>query len=78
MNLTEKNAKNLNFMITKIYEKLKMMNIEAAKSIPFSEDTYDKIYQIYQYVSGRSHFSPGEMEAIADELGNIRKNFPAT
>jgi len=78
LDLSVKNAENLNFMITKIYEKLKMMNIEAAKRIPFSEDTYDKIYQIYQYVSSRTHISPGEMQAIADELGNIRKNFPTT
>ena len=77
LDLTIKNAENLDYMITKIYEKLKMMNIEAAKHIPFSEETYEKIYQIYQYVSRRANFSPAEMQAIADELGQLRKSSPS-
>lgn len=74
MDLSIRNTENLNYMITKIYEQLKMMNIETAKRVPFSEDTYEKIYQIYQFVSGRTNFSPGEMQAIADELGKLRKD----
>ncbi len=72
MNLDNKTTENVNFMIEKIKEKLKVLNIGAIKSTHFDEDLYDEIKEIYEHVMKRDSFSPNEMQAIAEELGNLR------
>lgn len=73
LDLSVKSRENLDYMVTSIYEKLKMINIDTVMRTPYSKEHYDKIYQIYRYVSGRTSFSPSEMQAIAEELGSLRK-----
>ncbi|WP_303985834.1 DUF1128 domain-containing protein [Niallia circulans] len=73
MNLDNKTTENVNFMIEKIKEKLKVLNIGAIKSTYFDEDLYDDIKEIYDHVMKRDSFSPNEMQALAEELGNLRK-----
>ncbi|MEK4750669.1 DUF1128 family protein [Niallia circulans] len=73
MNLDNKTTENVNFMIEKIKEKLKVLNIGAIKSTHFDEGLYDDIKEIYDHVMKRDSFSPNEMQALAEELGNLRK-----
>ncbi|KAB7672528.1 DUF1128 domain-containing protein [Bacillus sp. B1-b2] len=73
MNLDNKTTENVNYMIEKIKEKLKVLNIGAIKSSHFNEELYDDIRDIYELVMKRESFSPNEMQAIAEELGSLRK-----
>jgi uncharacterized protein YfkK (UPF0435 family) len=73
MNLTEKSIENVEFMIERIKEKLKVLNFGAIKPSHFDENMYDELKEIYDLVMKKSSFSPNEMEAIAEELGSLRK-----
>lgn len=73
MNLTEKTTQNVEFMIEKIKEKLKVLNIGAIKPSHFDENMYEELKEIYELVMRKNTFSPNEMQALAEELGNLRK-----
>jgi len=73
MDLTSKTTENVNYMIEKIKEKLKVLNFGAIKPSHFDEDLYEDIKEIYEHVMKKDSFSPNEMQAIAEELGNLRK-----
>ncbi|MGX1901382.1 DUF1128 domain-containing protein [Thermolongibacillus altinsuensis] len=60
-------------MIEKIKEKLKVLNFDAIKSSHFDEEMYNELKEIYEMVMKKQSFSPSEMQAIAEELGNLRK-----
>lgn len=73
MNLSEKSVENVEYMIEKIKEKLKVMNLGAIKSSHFDENMYDELKEIYDLVMKRDSFSANETQALAEELGNLRK-----
>lgn len=73
MNLTQKSTENVEFMIEKIKEKLKVLNFGAIKPSHFDEEMYEELKDIYELVMRKNHFSPNEMQALAEELGNLRK-----
>jgi uncharacterized protein YfkK (UPF0435 family) len=73
LNLSEKSSENVAFMIQKITEKLNVINIGAIKPTHFNEDMYDELKDIYELVMKKNTFSPSEMQAIAEELGSLRK-----
>ena len=73
MNLTDKSVENVEFMIEKIKEKLKVMNFGAIKPSHFDEDMYEELKDIYELVMKKNTFSPNEMQAIVEELGNLKK-----
>lgn len=73
MDLSKKSPENVKYMIEKIKEKLKVLNFDAIKPSHFSEERYDEIKEIYEMVMRKNTFSPSEMQAIAEELGNLRK-----
>jgi len=73
MNLTEKTTENIEYMITQITTKLKMVNAEAIKATNYTEEMYDDLRDIYEMVMKKNTFSPNEMQAIVEELGNLRK-----
>ncbi|WP_243291631.1 DUF1128 domain-containing protein [Bacillus sp. FJAT-47783] len=73
MNLSQKSPENIEYMITKITEKLNMLNVGAIKPSHFNEEMYEELKDIYDLVMKKSMFSPSEMQAIAEELGNLRK-----
>ncbi|MDP4085549.1 MAG: DUF1128 domain-containing protein [Bacillota bacterium] len=73
MNLSENTAENIEFMIEKIKEKLRVLNFGAIKPSHFDENMYEELKEIYEMVMRKSSFSPNEMQAIAEELGNLRK-----
>lgn len=73
MNLSEKSIENVEYMIDSIKEKLRVLNFGAIKSSHFDEEMYEELKEIYEMVMKKSSFSPNEMQAIAEELGNLRK-----
>lgn len=72
MDLTKPTPENVTFMIEKIKEKLRMVNVDAMKSENFSTSKYDDLHYMYEMVMKRETFSPNEMQAIAAELGSMR------
>lgn len=73
MDLTQNTAENVEYMVEKIKEKLRMMNIGAVKSTHFNSEMYEELHDLYTMVIKKQTFSPSEMEAIASELGRLKK-----
>lgn len=73
MNLSQKSIENVEYMIEQIKEKLKVLNLGAIKPSHFDEEMYEELKEIYDMVQRKKSFSPSEMQALAEELGNLRK-----
>ncbi|MEH7353900.1 DUF1128 domain-containing protein [Neobacillus drentensis] len=73
MNLSEKSVENVEYMIEQIKEKLKVLNLGAIKPSHFDEEMYEELKEIYEMVLKKNSFSPNEMQALVEELGNLRK-----
>ncbi|AIE59112.1 DUF1128 domain-containing protein [Bacillus methanolicus] len=73
MDLSQKSVENVEYMIEKIKEKLKVLNFGAIKPSHFDEEMYEELKEIYEMVMKKKTFSPSEMQALAEELGNLRK-----
>lgn len=73
MNLIQPSQENVEYMIEQIKDKLRMVNVDAMKSEHFDESSYEDLLYLYNMVMKRETFSPSEMQAIASELGNLRK-----
>lgn len=73
MDLAQKSVENVEYMIEKIKEKLKVLNFGAIKPSHFDEEMYEELKDIYDLVMKKNNFSPNEMQALAEELGNLRK-----
>ncbi|MBL5843212.1 DUF1128 domain-containing protein [Bacillus sporothermodurans] len=73
MDLTIKSAENIEYMISQITTKLRMVNADAIKSSQYNEDVYEDLHDIYEMVMKKNTFTPNEMQAIVGELGNLRK-----
>ncbi|MFS0784647.1 DUF1128 domain-containing protein [Bacillus sp. 1P06AnD] len=74
MDLTVNKPEHVDYMVEKIKEKLRMMNIGAVKSEHFNHDMYEELLDLYEMVMKKQSFSPSEMEAIAAELGSLKKS----
>ncbi|ARD47702.1 hypothetical protein SporoP37_05825 [Sporosarcina sp. P37] len=72
MDLSTKSPENISYMIEKIKEKLRMVNVDAMKSDNFSTEQYDDLKYMYDMVMKRENITPNEMQAIAAELGSMR------
>lgn len=73
MDLTQPSTENVTYMIETIKEKLRMVNVDAMKSEDFNATQYEDLVYLYEMVKKRNSFSPSEMQAIAAELGSLRK-----
>ncbi|MET0961163.1 MAG: DUF1128 domain-containing protein [Psychrobacillus psychrotolerans] len=73
MNLSQPSAENVTYMIETIKEKLRMVNVDAMRAEDFNATQYEDLVYLYEMVKKRDTFSPSEMQAIASELGNLRK-----
>jgi uncharacterized protein YfkK (UPF0435 family) len=73
MDLNNPTAENVEYMITSIKDKLRMVNVDAMKAEHFNASVYEDLRDLYDMVMKRSNFSPSEMQAIAAELGSLRK-----
>ncbi|MGG5252239.1 DUF1128 domain-containing protein [Neobacillus sp. SM06] len=73
MDLSIKTVENVEYMIEAIKEKLKVLNLGAIKPSHFDEEMYEELKEIYEMVMKKNSFSPNEMQALVEELGNLRK-----
>lgn len=73
MDLSNPSQENVTYMIEQIKEKLRMVNGDAMQSNAFDQDKYEDLQYLYDMVMKRDSFSPSEMNAIAAELGSLRK-----
>lgn len=73
MDLSKPTTENVSFMIEQIKEKIRMVNVDAMKADSFNTDKYEDLHYIYKIVMKREHISSNELEAIAAELGSLRK-----
>ena len=73
MNLEKKSVENVEYMIEKVKDKLKVMNFGAIKPSHFDENMYEELKEIYDLVMKKDNFSPNEMQALVEELGSLRK-----
>ena len=74
MNLSEKSIENVEYMIEEIKQKLKVLNLGAIKPSHFDGEMYEELKEIYELVMKKASFSPNEMQALVEELGNLRVN----
>jgi uncharacterized protein YfkK (UPF0435 family) len=73
LDLSKKSAENIQYMVNQITTKLRMVNTGAISPEHFSTSSYDDLKDVYELVARKQSFSPSEMQAIAEELGNLRK-----
>ena len=73
MDLSTPTPENVSFMIEQIKEKIRMVNVDAMKADSFNTEKYEDLLYIYKIVMKREHISSNELEAIAAELGSLRK-----
>lgn len=73
MDLSKPTPENVSFMIEQIKEKIRMVNVDAMKADSFNTEKYEDLRYIYKIVMKREHISSNELEAIAAELGSLRK-----
>ncbi|MCM3087995.1 Uncharacterized protein YfkK, UPF0435 family [Bhargavaea ginsengi] len=73
MDLNNPTVENVEYMITSIKDKLRMVNVDAMKAEHFNTSDYEDLRDLYDMVVKRNNFSPSEMQAIAAELGSLRK-----
>lgn len=71
--LTQKTTENIEFMIEEIKSKLRMATGAAMTASAFSLDRYDDIVEVYEIVMSKERLSISEVEALAKELGSLRK-----
>ena len=72
MDLTQQTPENVSYMIDKIKEKLRMVNVDALKAENFNTSKYEDLHYIYEMVMKRQTITPNEMQAIVGELGSLR------
>ncbi|HAA6728429.1 TPA_asm: DUF1128 domain-containing protein [Listeria monocytogenes] len=73
MNLETPSQEKLNFMLTEITTKLKMVNVGVFENLELDSVDYNALIDIYQLIKRKSNFSPREMQLFAEELRRIRK-----
>lgn len=73
MELTKNTPENIEYMVAKITEKLRMVNTAALKPESLDNEMYEELHDIYEMVMSKNHFSPSEMQALAEEIGRLRK-----
>lgn len=59
-------------MITEIRSQLNVVNQGLIDPDKFTEANHEDIETIYQFVMSKQSFSPSEVTAIANELGQLR------
>ncbi|MGO1060868.1 DUF1128 domain-containing protein [Planococcus sp. FY231025] len=73
MDLSKQSDENVTYMIEEIKTKLRMVNVDAMKPEHFNASQYEDLKELYEMVASRDNITPNEMQAIAKELGSLRK-----
>ena len=73
MDLTQATAENMEYMIEAIKTKLRMASGAAMQAPAFPLEKYEDLQDLYEMVMSKEHLSISEVEAVASELGKLRK-----
>jgi len=73
MDLTQATAENMEYMIEAIKTKLRMASGAAMQASAFPLEKYEDLQDLYEMVMSKEHLSISEVEAVASELGKLRK-----
>ncbi|OEH91322.1 DUF1128 domain-containing protein [Bacillus solimangrovi] len=73
MDLSKRSEENIEYMLDKIKEKLRMVNVGVIQASHFNEEMYEDLKDIYELIERKQNFSTSEMSAIVEELSNLRK-----
>lgn len=73
MDLTQATVENMEYMIEAIKTKLRMASGAAMHGSAFPLEKYEDLQDLYEMVIGKEHLSISEVEAVASELGKLRK-----
>lgn len=73
MDLSQRSAENVAYMIDAIKTKLRVASGAAIKPEHFDDAKYEDLKDIYELVASKSAFSVSEIDAIVSELGRLRK-----
>ncbi|BAB06207.1 DUF1128 domain-containing protein [Halalkalibacterium halodurans] len=73
MNLNEESRENVVFMIEEIKKKLQVVNGSVLNPDSVDMSRYEDLRDIYDMIKKKNNFSVSEMDAIAVELGRLRK-----
>src|SRR5690606_1139774 len=73
MNLSDPSLENVEYMLNAIKSKLKMAVGAAMQASHYDLTRYEDLKDIYEMVAEKENFSISEIEAIASELGKLRK-----
>ncbi|MBO0993445.1 DUF1128 domain-containing protein [Bacillus sp. SD088] len=73
MDLSQNTPENIEYMVNQIATKIKMVNASAIQYTDMGMATFEELRDIYEMVLRKNNFSPGEMQALAEELGRLRK-----
>ncbi|MCH4986107.1 DUF1128 domain-containing protein [Macrococcus epidermidis] len=60
-------------MVNEIIQKLKLVNVGVIKPESIDDNKIDELREIHEMVTKRDSFSPSEMSALTDALGQLRK-----
>ncbi|RAI80032.1 DUF1128 domain-containing protein [Macrococcoides goetzii] len=60
-------------MVNEIIQKLKLVNVGVIKPESIDDNKIDELREIHEMVTKRNSFSPSEMSALTDALGQLRK-----
>lgn len=73
VDLSKNTPENIEYLIGQITEKLRMVNTAAMRAESINNEMYEELVEIYEMVMKKEHFSPGEMQALVEEIGRLRK-----
>lgn len=74
VDLTNNTPENIDYMVNQIVGRLKMVNVGAVKIESLNSELYEELVEIYEMVMKKDSFSPNEMQALAEELGRLRRS----
>ncbi|MGL4820273.1 MAG: DUF1128 family protein [Bacilli bacterium] len=69
--MTAYSREDLQKLADEIVEKLRMVNVSVIRIDTLSSAKIESLVELHDFVTSRSTFSIGEMDAIAGELGEI-------
>ncbi len=72
MQINQPSRESIAFMVDAIINKLRVANAQAINPDAIPLESHEDLYDLYQMVSGKDHFSIMEIEAIVTELGRLR------
>ena len=73
MKLEEATHENLEFILTDLKKRLKLVNDSLIDPKDFRLDDYDEVRDIYEMVIKRPQLTMMQMEGVLAELGELRK-----